>query len=276
MGMTYKKPQDVRYVDMCVYIDNCVKGWDPELNPFTVEQEENIYQYIYHLYYNIACRKHFFTKFSDFDEYALWCATRAFTRIIDKRQFTGELLPIKSILNYVKATAYGWKLKWQSETFQTIINTEYDKTFDPISFRQLLVNNIEHNNRERVIDSVLDDIKYIPKQLEDIINTLPYKDDKLLCHKLYLNCLIIFVSNLKQTMDMKNTIKSIHKVDSVQKLWHLDDEYINIVTYILNRLKDEIKDSLYSSMSKLNITEDEVVNLFWEQTTSSGTKEEDY
>ena len=138
------------------------------------------------------------------------------------------------------------------------------------------MNNIEHNNRERIIDNVIDDIKFIPSQLENIIKSLPYRDDKLLCHKLYLNCLIIFVSNLKQATDMKNTVKSIHKIDTIQKLWHLDDEYINIVNYILNRLKDEIRDSLYSSMSKLNITEDEVVNLFWEQTAASGGTEDDY
>ena len=275
MAMTYTKPKDVKYVDMCIYIDKCIEGWDPKLSPFTVEQEETIYQYIYHLYYNLACRKHFFTKFEDFDDYALWCATKAFTRIIDPRQFTGELLPIKSILNYVKATAYGWKLKWQAETFQTIINVEYNKTFDPITFKQLLVNNIEHNNREKIINNVIDDIKYIPKQLENIINSLPYRDDKLLCKRLYINCLISFISNMQQIKELKNAIKSAHKVDDDYCLWHLGDEYKDTVRYILNRLKAEIKDSIHFSLSKLNVTEDEVASLFWEQTTSVNT-EDDY
>ena len=273
MGMTYTKPKDVRYVDMCIYIDSLTKKWHPKDNPFKVEEEETIYKYLYLLYYNIACRKHFFAKFTDFDDYALWCATRAYTRLIDPRQFTGEMDRILSILNYVKATAYGWKLKWQQETFQTVINVEYNKSFDPVTFKQVLVNNIEYNNRSRVIDYVIDDIKLIPMYLRNIINETPYKDDKVLCQRLYITCLLSFNNSLLQTSTLKNVSRSYHKIDSTEILWHIDDSYKLQVELIMNKLRETIKNNIKNSLKKLDVNENDVMNMFWDQLSSNVDEE---
>jgi hypothetical protein len=76
------------------------------------------------------------------------------------------------------------------------------------------LNNIDHNNRERIIDNVLDDIKYIPNQLKNIINTLPYKDDNVLCRNLYISCMIVFIFNIKIARELRNAVKTIHKIDN--------------------------------------------------------------
>ena len=206
MGMTYKKPKDVRYVDMCIAIDETVRSYDPETNPFTREQEEMIYTYMYHLYYNFACRERYFNKADDYDEYALFCATKAWQRITNK-----EKPRLKSILNYVKKTKYGWKRKWQRENYQVILSDKYTPGFDSVTFKQEYQKRLRNQNRDLVIDHIFDDIDQIPYELKQIVKSTPYGSDKLTSKRIYISVLISYIRELDEILQSKNINKYLYK-----------------------------------------------------------------
>lgn len=105
--MTYKKPADVTYTDMCIYVDENVYRDD-----LTEIEQEQIYIYIYHICYMLACKGKYFKTFEDYDNFALYTAAKLYARLIDARQFEDppKLNKIKSILNYAKNTLYGMKV----------------------------------------------------------------------------------------------------------------------------------------------------------------------
>ena len=253
MAMTYKKPSGVRYVDMCIEIDRIVSQYDPINNPFTVDQEELIYKYTYHLYYNFACRERYFTKAEDYDEYALFCATKAWQRIVSE-----DKPRLKSILNYVKKTKYGWKRKWQRENYQVIFSDKYTPGFDSALFKEAYQKNIKNSNKELVINSIYDDIKYIPYELHNLINDTPYCNDKLMCKKLYLSVIISFLREIDEILNSKNINKYLYKYVNMVKLWKLDDSLEHLVNVILNKLKVRMSGYVRSSMGRYELSDKEV------------------
>ena len=78
--MTYTRPKDVTITAMCIYIDDHIYNGD--------YNEELVFEYLYHIVYSLSCKDKFFSRFEDYDAFALFCATKIFMRLIDKRQFT--------------------------------------------------------------------------------------------------------------------------------------------------------------------------------------------
>ena len=95
--MRYKKPRDIRYVDMCIWIDehayreNC--------------DEQKMFEYVYLLSNMLARKRCFFRKEVDYDNFAFYVETETFMRY--KKQ---DRKKIKSILNYLKKVIYPRKV----------------------------------------------------------------------------------------------------------------------------------------------------------------------
>ena len=74
--MIWKKPEDMRYTEMCMYIDeNVPKIVNPGEFP---EIENTIYNYLWLLVKALAIKKCMFTNFQDYDPYAFYAANRLF------------------------------------------------------------------------------------------------------------------------------------------------------------------------------------------------------
>lgn len=253
MSMTYKKPKDVRYVDMCIYIDKAVADYDPVTNPFTIEQEENIYIYMYHLYYNFACRERYFNKVDDYDEYALFCATKAWQRITNQ-----DKPKLKSILNYVKKTKYGWKRKWQRENYQVILSDKYTPGFDSVTFRENYQKTIKNSNKDLAIEQVIGDIDLIPIELKSIINDTPYCNDRLMCKHLYISVLMSYLYEIDEILQSKNINKYLYKYVNKIKLWRLDPSMTGLVNVLLNKLKVRMASHVRVTLGRYELSDKEV------------------
>lgn len=270
MGMTYTKANDgngLKYTDMCIYIDKVMKDWSPD-HPLTQEEEENVYKYIYLLYYALSCKKHYFSSVEDYDSYSLYCATKAYVRLIDPRQFNivdgkPEMERVKSILNYVKATLFGWKIYWQKENFVTIIDQEHNKTFDPVTFQFMLQDNVNSTNKGRVMESIFDDINDVPSILKRIISELPYSKDRIMSDRLYIASLLTFIKSIDAYRELKNVEKYYNTIDATN-LWRLDESMEPTVKLIFNKLKDELKDNIHKSYARYDISEDELISSLWD------------
>lgn len=250
--MTYTKPAGLKYTTMCIYVDNTMKKWYAG-EKLTEDEEENIYKYIYFLYYNVACRERYFSRFEDYDEYAIWCASKAFLRLLDQRQFTGRLDPIKSILNYMKATSYGWKLKWQAETFQTVFSEKYTQNFDATTFKEMYRSNLRHSKRDSLAEDITEDVKMIPELIDYELQTSPYRADKLMCKRLKQSVLLSLSAESEELKTCKNIDKYAHKYNNIIKLWHLDDSFTGVVRVLLNKVKADVVNNIKNTLRKFDV-----------------------
>lgn len=141
--MLYKKPQNLRYTELCMYIDqNVPKIVNPGEFP---EIEATVYNYLWLLVKALAIKKCMFNKFEDYDGYAFYAATRLFLALRKNYLNQGKVIkgkqikPIKSCLNYTKALLYPMKIEYQRETFREIIEEEFvSKKFDAFTYKEQL------------------------------------------------------------------------------------------------------------------------------------------
>ena len=118
--MLWKKPNDLKYTDLCIYIDeNVPKIINPGEFP---EIENTVYNYLWLLVKALAIKKCMFTDFQDYDMYAFYSANRLFfalrkNQLNQGKTIKGKLIrPIKSCLNYTKALLYPMKIEYQRES----------------------------------------------------------------------------------------------------------------------------------------------------------------
>ena len=102
--MLYTKPKDITYTEMAISIDEMA---------YSDNFDENlVFEYLYHLAYMLAVKGKFFNNSTDYNNFSIFTATRAFNRITSKKQFvldangSPKQSKIKSSLNYLKAILY--------------------------------------------------------------------------------------------------------------------------------------------------------------------------
>ena len=141
--MIWKKPANLKYTQLCMYIDgNLEKIRNPGEYP---EVEEKIYNYLWLLVKALAIKKCMFQNFEDYDPYSFYSANRlffAFRRnlVNEGKIIKGKLIkPVKSSLNYTKMLLTPMKIEYQREAFREIIDEEnISKKFDAVKFRSQL------------------------------------------------------------------------------------------------------------------------------------------
>lgn len=246
--MIYKKDPKVRYVDMCIYIDDHIYSGDYD--------EKLVYEYLYHLSLMMAAKKKFFNSSADYDEFGLYCATRLMLRLVDKRQFLEDGNPKKlekvgSILNYLKATLYPMKVVYQRQYFlQSFEDTSAD-IFDRESIRGHMLSQSLDSNKEMIVA----EFKYYLSKITQTIKTLlldsPYNKDKVTMHHIYLSCLLTILNQVtlnnsakKRLENIKGNIKDSYIDELYAKevkdsviLYHLDKSFENYIFVMVNKIK---------------------------------------
>ena len=70
---TFERPAGVKIVDMCIYVDEHMKDILTAKGTEKRKLENTIVQYLYHIVDSLAKRKHYFIRYKDYDEFALYC-----------------------------------------------------------------------------------------------------------------------------------------------------------------------------------------------------------
>lgn len=237
--MRYKKPRDVRYVDMCIWIDEHAYGENCD--------EQKMFEYVYLLSNMLARKRCFFRKEVDYDNFAFYVATETFMRY--KKQ---DRKKIKSILNYLKKVIYPRKVAF--------LETELGRSVPPeerakVEASYCLKNAMEEaTNFSRIteFDCTLHDV---PRTIRAFMSKIPTSRYDAEWENVYVSCLLSFANAITLS---KDTIQSIASMDERGRakekpmvnwyknardncviLYHLDNnyyDYVKTLTNILMRL----------------------------------------
>ena len=138
------KPFNLKYTDLCIYIDKTVYERDDHNNPIALRkmsyiEEENVYNYLCNIIIALTSKKKLLTNSQDLNTFSQEFASEIFMRLRDSRQVFGEnissekakrgskeLLPIKSVLNYIKGTLNFSVMDYRKSTFKQIVNPEFE------------------------------------------------------------------------------------------------------------------------------------------------------
>lgn len=264
--MTYRKPPGISYVQMCIYIDKNIHN--PNKN------ENLIYEYIYHICYVLACKGKYFRHFEDYDDFALFAATKVYMRMIDPRQFDPKpderkLEPVKSVLNYIKLTLYGMKVDYQKQNFNQIIDPSLDERINPEAISNTLKDYVQADYSHGLQEAILEQVISLPSIINDVIDKTPYKKDKLMRKRLYLSCLITFLKSVTLSNANKCKIEKrkeknnltdefLFKIYQQEKdesatLWHLDSSMRDYIIVLVNIIRKEFSKKIIDTKKSFEL-----------------------
>lgn len=244
--MMWKKPNGMKYTDMCVFIDaNVPNIINPGENP---ELENTIYNYLWLLVKALAIKKCMFTDFNDYDMYAFYAANRLFFALRKNQVNQGKVIkgkhirPIKSCLNYTKALLYPMKIEYQRESFKEVIEEEFvSKKFDAFSYKEQLKSNARDASgvNYQFMRNVKEIFEQNGKLLDDILDKSPFNRSTVEYQNLKISILLTSIQVLKNKKKLDATPQSVI-------LWHLPKNMANYTKVLLKEffmaLKLEIMD----------------------------------
>lgn len=251
--MLYRKPADMKFTDLCIWIDdNVEKLQNPGEYPII---EDTIYNYLWLLVKALAIKKRMFTSFDDYDGYAFYAASRLFFALRKNLQNQGkvikgkEIKPIKSCLNYTKALLYPMKIEYQRETYA---NDAYRETingkFDKFDFTEKLKDTLEHsqgadvNFKNMAVDLFTD----IESVVNKTISTSPFSPNTLDYKHLKISLLLNIYSNMKAN-------KSLDFDPVTIILWKLPKSSSAYIRVLLKSFAANLKSELMSCYSETRI-----------------------
>lgn len=260
--MIFKKPDDITYTDMCIYIDN---------NVYKDSFDENlVYQYIYHIIYMLAKKASYFKQNHYYDDFAIYAASRVYFRLTNKKQWqldedgNYKLDRIKSILNYIKKILYPLKVDFeQSEYCQTISKESYPEEVN-YNFSNLLNNSID----ELTFSEFGLTFNNIGKTCKAFLKTIPYKTNSVEWLNIYTSVMLTFLNSITLTNRRKDRLEHLsstmrltdnHIITAFEQenqqaiLFHLPEsmnDYILVLTRQLKHLiAKDLTDILHTNIS---------------------------
>lgn len=252
--MFFEKP-DVRYVDMCIYIDDHIYTDDYD--------EELVYQYLFHIILLITMKRNYFNTKYEREDFSLFAASWYYMRLTDKRQFEDDstLEKIKSILNYVTKTLFGVRQKYCKKYVvdREIPSPEFvDVDIDGFSmYTQRKIDSIGTLEIKSLLGTTND---FIKEYLKDI----PYPKDSTIWTNIYISCMLTFlnsitlrnkdikrIENFKRPNSVSDTLLTklyINERYSSTILYHLDDSMYNYITVLTNKIRHLLSTELSQSL----------------------------
>ena len=276
--MIYKKPENMKYTDMCIYIDNnmeyLAKASDPDSTIV-----ENVYKYLYLIVYALSCKQKFFRDIQDYDDFSVITASILYMRIVDKRQYLPDgdpkkIKPIKSSLNYIKSALYGLKVNYQQENF---FPTMHPKLYGEIETGTAAKEIIESQDADKMHEAIMEEFSFIPRKIERVIKRSPYRNNPVFCKNLYISLLLSFVDSITLTNSFlskynKRKVKDkqadtrlikiyMDQQDNKPILYHLPESLSDYVKVLLNEVKKDFAVNLMDTKSAFNLSDDTIKNI---------------
>lgn len=284
--MTYKKPKNVRYTDMAIYIDAHINQENYDVN--------KCFEYMYHLFMMLALKGRYFRDAADYDEYALYGATQVLMRYKKQQDpnYKRQLEPLKSVLNYIKKIAVPLKINYQQANYAEIFNDISLQSGNADVIASDITHKIIRENNKLSDVELRFYLEQISFTIKKEIKNGPYAKDRRIRHKLFLSVLFSFLYTL--TLSKKNHdrvemrankkappevyINKIYKEESTDGiiLWHLSIEWHNYVSTLFNRIKRILCDDLKFLIGSNQPSEDVIKSVLLSPVMDEFEGEEDY
>ena len=265
--MTYTKPDNITYVEMCIYFDNHIYSQD--------RNDSLLYQYLYHIIYMLACKKRYFVSWEDYDNFAIYMATKVYLRYINPNH-QGEESRIKSVLNYCKTLLYPTKVDYQKETFATILGSNPTVEENYSILQDDMAESVQSSHRDSniITEDLLAEFKLLPKLVMEEVNNTPYTKDKVFMHRLYMSVLITLIKGITLSnaskMKVQRRLEKGLDTDSLMldiltkeretslTLWRLSPVYSNLVNLLAFKVRKHCAESVVSVNSAYRLSEEDV------------------
>lgn len=198
--MLYRKPENLKYTAMAIYIDENV--YDPSHDP------ETIYQYLYFLSIMLSRKQNLFNIEEEYEEFAISYASQLYLRLTNKQQFeydcNGEprMKRIKSILNYMKKTIRQRASDFDTYEYSYIPSDVSDEKFTNYSFRQIVSGSTDLLERVEFGACLSDILKDAKKYLSHI----PYPEGTTIYENIYLSCILTFLNSITLPVTLQHRI----------------------------------------------------------------------
>ena len=181
------KPSNLKYTDLCIYIDKTIYNRDENNNPISLREmtpleETTVYNYLYNLISALTVKQRLLNNLQDVEEFSIGFTNDLFLRLINKRQSfsnpemkkeKGKLKPIKSVLNYVKGVLPLIVVDFRKRNFKETFSTEYLDENAVEGVKNFLENQVrseyEKSRQELFEDYFVNIIKYIDSMLDKSI-----------------------------------------------------------------------------------------------------------
>lgn len=283
--MIYKKPYNVSYTDMAIFIDNTI---------YTDQRNDALtYEYLYHLINMLAHKQCLFNQNMYYEDFSLYGASQVFMRLTNPKQFEVDedgkplLDKIKSILNYLKHVIYPMKVDFEQENYAEV---SYDK--DEILDDTNNYVYLKTLTQDTKLDSIefMDYLNRITTTIRSELYKIPYVKDKAVWQNIYLSCLLTFLNSI--TLSNKNKeklytkenimyttesyINKVYREENADStlLFHLDPTMTDYIKVITNRVKKKVAKDLSEMIQSWEPAEDMLKNLMFTLVEESRGKDE--
>lgn len=259
--MTYYKPKDLSYSDLCIWCDNNAYKPDCDIN--------RLYEYLYLIAVMLAKHHKFFKHSYLYDRFGLYIATRMYLRLFNPKQYelkedgTPKMVKLKSVLNYMRAMLFGAKCDFEQLEYTQILSKEEESSdvciiSDIDTTIQDSLNDIENCEFNIYLET-------LPLTVKKFIDKLKFKFNNVELNNIYLSCILTLLNHItinnrdKERLARTRSVsleqlEYIYKLESKEPiLFHLDKSLAPLVNVLVNELKQLIaKELCYKT--KTNIT----------------------
>lgn len=261
--MMFKKPKNLKYTDMAIYIDNHIYTDDCD--------EQKVYEYLYHLTSMLAFKAKYFDTYKKYEEFGMFAARYYFMRLKNPKQYIWDdkknatkLWKINSILNYIKKSIYGVKVTFEQENYAQYSTENYVDNYTISNYCNLSRQLVETCDKFNRIDffAYIDDID---DEIKDVIKDIPYKNQKALWNNIYLSCLLTLNNMSTLSNKKKKELNALKQCDDVYYnalnreydqnmkeqviLYHLNKDMSDYISLLCNKIKKKIANELSSILN---------------------------
>ena len=220
------KPSNLKYTDLCIYIDKTVYERDENNNPIALRkmtslEEMTVHNYLYNLISALTVKQRLLTNLQDVEEFSVGFASDLFLRLINKKQSfsnpelkreKGKLKPIKSILNYVKNILPLTVIDFRKRNFKETFSTEYLEEDEVEGVKNFLENQVRSEYEKSRQELFEDYFSNIVRYIDDVLNKSIFKKNEYEKNNLRLSILLtlnkilslpVYCNNLKDSKRIK-------------------------------------------------------------------------
>lgn len=274
--MQWKKDPNLRYTDLCIYIDkNIPKIAEPGKYP---DVENTVYNYLWLVVKALAIKKCMFNNFQDYDPYAFYSATRLYFALRNNylnqgKKIKGKLIrPIKSCLNYTKALLYPMKTEYQNKTFREVISEEFvSKKFDSFIFKEQMRDAARSTQgiNETFICYVKSSFEQIGSIADKVLIKSPFGPYSIEYKKLKMSLMLNAINSLKIKKKLDSDLPTV-------LLWKLPKSMSSYVRILLKEFYSEIKLEIMECHGLTTLSDDTIDKILQSSVEDSNNYEDQY
>lgn len=199
---TYKK---LKYTDRAIYVDNNIGKEDADVG--------KIFDYIVDICYMLAKKGRLFKDKDERESFALYMASIVYMRMTNPKTLLPEtdpkyLPPVKSCLNYIKKTINAKRVDFLKITRKQA--SRRDNDIEQSAMQAYTEEGIKNQVPATLPAEVCLCFDTLDKIVKSIVNSGVYKNDRVLCYKIYISVLLTLLNNYTASTKNKERLRKAY------------------------------------------------------------------